>query len=72
MIYADRIRISKTYLGIIAVVLIYVAFGSVVGLVKGNSLGAIFADANSFLGIIYLLLLWPFTLGVIQLKLIKE
>lgn len=57
MIYADRIRISKTYLGIIAVVLIYVAFGSVVGLVKGNSLGAIFADANSFLGIIYLLLL---------------
>ena len=39
MIYADRIRISKTYLGIIAVVLIYVAFGSVVGLVKGNSLG---------------------------------
>lgn len=57
MIYTEKIRISKSYIAIIGVVLIYVAYGSIVGLVKGNSLGAIFSDVNSFLGIIYLVLL---------------
>lgn len=63
MIYAERIEVSKKYIGIIAVVVIYVAYGSIVGLINGNGLRAIFSDANSFLGIAYLLLLVAYFRG---------
>ena len=57
MIYSEKIKVSKSYITIIGVVVLYVAYGSVIGLIRGNSFGSIFSDANSFLGIIYLLLL---------------
>lgn len=57
MIYSEKIKVSKSYITIIGVVVLYVVYGSVIGLIRGNSFGSIFSDANSFLGIIYLLLL---------------
>ena len=47
----------------IIVVCIYLAYGSIIGLINRNSLGDIFSDVNSFLGIIYILLLIAYVKG---------
>lgn len=57
MIFREKIKIEKVFLIPIIVVCIYLAYGSIIGLINRNSLGDIFSDVNSFLGIIYILLL---------------
>ena len=47
----------------IFVVCIYIAYGSIIGLINGNSIGDIFSDANGFLGILYVLLLIAYIKG---------
>lgn len=63
MIFRERIRVEKKFLVPIIVVCIYIAYGSVIGLINGNSLGDIFSDVNSFLGILYILLLIAYIKG---------
>lgn len=63
MIFRERIRVEKKFLIPIIVVCIYIAYGSVIGLINGNSLGDIFSDVNSFLGILYILLLIDYIKG---------
>ena len=57
MIFREKIKVEKRFLVPIVVVCIYLAYGSIIGLINRNSLGDIFSDVNSFLGIIYILLL---------------
>lgn len=57
MIYKEKIKINSSYIKIIIIVGIYALYGSVVGIIRGNSFGSIFSDVNSFLGIVYILLL---------------
>lgn len=57
MIFRERIKVEKKFFLPIIVVCIYVAYGSVIGILQGNSFSDIFSDANSFLAIIYILLL---------------
>lgn len=57
MMYINKVKIKKSYLMPVIIVIGYVIYGSIVGIINGNSLGDIFSDANSFLGIIYLILL---------------
>ena len=63
MIFRERIKVEKRFLIPIIVVCIYVAYGSIIGLINGNSLGDIFSDVNSFLGIFYILLLIAYVKG---------
>lgn len=63
MIFREKIKIEKNFLIPIIVVCIYLAYGSIVGLINGNSFGDIFSDVNSFLGIIYILLLIAYVNG---------
>ena len=63
MIFRERIKVEKSFLIPIIVVCIYVAYGSIIGLINGNSLGDIFSDVNSFLGIFYILLLIAYVKG---------
>lgn len=63
MIFREKIKIEKRFLVPIVVVCIYLAYGSIIGLINGNSLGDIFSDVNSFLGIIYILLLIAYVKG---------
>ena len=63
MIFREKIKIEKVFLIPIIVVCIYLAFGSIIGLINRNSLGDIFSDVNSFLGIIYILLLIAYVKG---------
>ena len=46
MIYREKIRIEKKFLIPIFVVCIYIAYGSIIGLINGNSIGDIFSDAK--------------------------
>lgn len=57
VIYKEKIKISINFIIPIIIVGIYVVYGSIIGIINGNSFSDIFADANSFLGIIYLILL---------------
>ena len=41
MIYREKIRIEKEILDSIFVVCIYIAYGSIIGLINGNSIGDI-------------------------------
>ena len=66
LIYVNKVKVQKRYLMAIAVILIYVAFGCIIGLVKGNSFRGIIGDANSFLGIVYLLLLVTYFKGDVK------
>lgn len=63
MIFREKIRIEKKFLVPIIIVCIYIAYGSIIGLVNGNSFGDVFSDVNSFLGIIYILLLIAYVKG---------
>lgn len=63
MIFREKIRIEKKFLLPIIIVCIYIGYGSIVGLVNGNNLGDIFSDVNSFLGILYILLLIAYVKG---------
>lgn len=63
MIFREKIKIEKVFLIPIIVVCIYLAYGSIIGLINRNSLGDIFSDVNSFLGIIYILLLIVYVKG---------
>ncbi len=63
MILREKIKVEKRFLVPIVVVCIYLAYGSIIGLINGNSLGDIFSDVNSFLGIIYILLLIAYVKG---------
>lgn len=63
MIYREKIRIEKKFLIPIFVVCIYIAYGSIIGLINRNSIGDIFSDANGFLGILYALLLIAYIKG---------
>lgn len=63
MIFREKIKIEKVFLIPIIVVCIYLAYGSIIGLINRNSLGDIFSDVNSFLGIIYILLLIGYVKG---------
>ena len=63
MIFREKIKIEKVFLIPIIVVCIYLAYGSIIGLINRNSLGNIFSDVNSFLGIIYILLLIAYVKG---------
>ena len=63
MIFRERIIVEKSFLIPIIVVCIYVSYGSIIGLINGNSLGDIFSDVNSFLGIFYILLLIAYVKG---------
>ena len=63
MIFRERIKVEKSFLIPIIVVCIYVSYGSIIGLINGNSLGDIFSDVNSFLGIFYILLLIAYIKG---------
>ena len=63
MIFREKIRIEKKFLVPIIIVCIYIAYGSIIGLVNGNSFGDIFSDVNSFLGILYILLLIVYVKG---------
>ena len=63
MIYREKIRIEKKFLIPILVVCIYIAYGSIIGLINGNSFSDIFSDANGFLGILYILLLMAYIKG---------
>ena len=62
-IFREKIKIEKVFLIPIIVVCIYLAYGSIIGLINRNSLGDIFSDVNSFLGIIYILLLIAYVKG---------
>ena len=64
MIFREKIKIEKVFLIPIIVVCIYLAYGSIIGLINRNSLGDIFSDVNSFLGIIYILLLIAYVKGI--------
>lgn len=57
MMYINKVKIKKNYIIPIVLVIGYTAYGSIVGIINGNSLGDIFSDANSFLGILYMILL---------------
>lgn len=63
MIFREKIRVEKKFLIPMIVVCIYIAYGSVIGLINGNSFGDIFSDVNSFLGILYILLLIAYIKG---------
>ena len=63
MNFREKIKIEKVFLIPIIVVCIYLAYGSIIGLINRNSLGDIFSDVNSFLGIIYILLLIAYVKG---------
>lgn len=63
MIFREKIKIEKVFLIPIIVVCIYLAYGSIIGLINRNRLGDIFSDVNSFLGIIYILLLIAYVKG---------
>ena len=63
MIFRERIKIEKGFLIPIIVVFIYIAYGSIIGLINGNSFGDIFSDVNSFLGVLYILLLIVYVRG---------
>ena len=63
MIFREKIKIEKVFLIPIIVVCIYLAYGSIIGLINRNSLGDIFSDVNSFLGIVYILLLIAYVKG---------
>lgn len=63
MIFRERIKIEKRFLIPIIVVCVYIVYGSIIGIVNGNSLGDIFSDVNSFLGILYVLLLVVYVKG---------
>lgn len=63
MIFREKIKIEKVFLIPIIVVCIYLAYGIIIGLINRNSLGDIFSDVNSFLGIIYILLLIAYVKG---------
>lgn len=63
MIFREKIRIEKKFLVPIIIVCIYIAYGSIIGLVNGNSFGDVFSDVNSFLGILYILLLIAYVKG---------
>lgn len=63
MIFREKIKIEKVFLIPIIVVCIYLEYGSIIGLINRNSLGDIFSDVNSFLGIIYILLLIAYVKG---------
>ncbi|WP_300902872.1 O-antigen ligase [uncultured Clostridium sp.] len=63
MIFRERIKIEKRFLIPIIVVCIYIAYGSIIGLINGNSFGDIFSDVNSFLGVLYILLLMVYVRG---------
>lgn len=63
MIFREKIKIEKKFLIPIIVVCIYIAYGSIIGLINGNSFGDIFSDVNSFLGILYILLLIAYVKG---------
>lgn len=63
MIFREKIRIEKKFLVPIIIVCIYIAYGSIIGLINGNSFGDIFSDVNSFLGILYILLLIAYVKG---------
>ena len=63
MIFREKIKIEKVFLIPIIVVCIYLAYWSIIGLINRNSLGDIFSDVNSFLGIIYILLLIAYVKG---------
>lgn len=63
MIFREKIKLEKRFLIPIIVVCIYLAYGSIIGLINGNSIGDIFSDVNSFLGVIYILLLIAYVNG---------
>lgn len=63
MIFREKIKIEKKFLVPILVVCIYISYGSVIGLINGNSISDIFSDVNSFLGVIYILLLIAYVKG---------
>lgn len=63
MIFRERIKIEKRFLIPIIVVCIYIAYGSIIGLINGSSFGDIFSDVNSFLGVLYILLLIVYVRG---------
>ncbi|WP_133015281.1 O-antigen ligase family protein [Clostridium cuniculi] len=63
MIFREKIRIEKKFLVPIIIVCIYIGYGSIIGLVNGNSFGDVFSDVNSFLGILYILLLIVYIKG---------
>ena len=63
MIFREKIKVEKRFLIPIIVVCIYIAYGSIIGLINGNSFGDIFSDVNSFLGILYILLLIAYVKG---------
>ncbi len=63
VIYKEKIKIDIKFIIPIVVVGIYTIYGSIVGLINGNSFSDIFSDANSFLGIIYILLLIAYIKG---------
>lgn len=57
MIFREKIRVEKKFLIPIIIVSIYIAYGSIIGIINGNNIIDIFSDLNSFLGVIYILLL---------------
>ncbi len=63
MIFREKIRIEKKFLVPIIIVCIYIGYGSIIGLINGNSFGDVFSDVNSFLGILYILLLIVYIKG---------
>lgn len=63
MILREKIRVEKKFLIPIIVVCVYIAYGSIIGLINGNGFGDIFSDVNSFLGILYVLLLIAYVKG---------
>lgn len=63
MIYREKITVSKEFIIPIVVVSLYGIYGSVIGLIQGNNIKDIISDVNSFLGIIYILLLIAYTKG---------
>lgn len=63
MIFREKIRIERKFLVPIVVVCIYIAYGSIIGFINGNGFGDIFSDVNSFLGILYVLLLIAYVKG---------
>ncbi|WP_315113939.1 O-antigen ligase family protein [Clostridium intestinale] len=57
---SERKSISKKYIWNIFFVLSYIAYGTVVGLIYGNSVNQIISTANVFIGIFYLIILSVF------------
>lgn len=57
IIYKEKIKVGINFIIPIVIVGIYAIYGSIIGVINSNKLSDIFADANSFLGIIYLILL---------------